>query len=40
MAVWGANYLADGTILAKIVSVLDCVAVKGAGPGAGLLAMG
>ena len=40
MAVWGVDCLADRMVPAKIISVFDCVAVKGAGPGAGLLAVG
>ena len=40
MAVWGAGCLAGRMVLARLDSVFSCVAVKGAGTGACLLAMG
>ena len=39
MAVWGAGYLAGRMVLAKLDSVFNCVAVRGAGTGACLLNM-
>ena len=39
MAVWGAGYLAGRMVLAKLDSVFNCVAMRGAGTGACLLNM-
>ena len=40
MAVWGAGCLAGRMVLARLDSVFSCVALRGAGTGECLLAMG